>query len=336
MSTIIPPLFLDKVADPPFDDPSSGITLRTSDGFDFYVHEAILSTASPVLKQKLSVHKVGFSYVDSENQVHLANKTFMVSIDSATLDRILRFCYPVPRPEIEDEVQLLEICRFADEYKLEGVMEAMEDEYIRLVYNEKEPLVEYAMGVMHSWAKLTSLAIRASLGHTANNLLRQGTANSTHYAVRVLSQADYHRFLQFHFVCRERISRIFLSFHSLEVWDVMKADKALTPHSCQFGRWGKSHAVFPAWLIEWGGMMGNAIIRGAPYPDLKLAQRERQLRSMSCRGTCAACDDIQRNLTMTRLVHMMDDVIEEKVEQTIDEIEEELFPSADTNSEESE
>ncbi|KAJ8480846.1 hypothetical protein ONZ45_g15514 [Pleurotus djamor] len=313
------------IAQEPFDDLIAGVTLHTHDGYDFYVHEAILSAASRKLKMKLETTEASVRYHQSTGQIIGAVKLLPVSINSATLDCVLRFCYPIPNPKVRDRTQLESMLFFANEHALEGVVSALEEEFIRLVDVNKEPLVAYAVGLRFKWIKLRDLATRASLLCTVDQLLHQGTSHADHYALQSLSQADYHRFLLFHYRCRERISQIYPSFHSLELWDSMKNDRSLERHTCHSGRWGRSHMLLPCWLIEWMENLGEAVSRGAACQDMKLARRERGLAqfkamTVTSEGTCSACIDPKRNLSLNCMIHFLDDIIEEKVEQAIFEV----------------
>ncbi|KAL5524741.1 hypothetical protein ACEPAF_9887 [Sanghuangporus sanghuang] len=82
------------VASPPFDGPGGDVILRTSDDVDFWVLKAILELASPVFKDMFSLPQP-----DNEGDT-VQTPIIAVSESSATLDALLRLCYPVERPQL--------------------------------------------------------------------------------------------------------------------------------------------------------------------------------------------------------------------------------------------
>ncbi|KAL5482859.1 hypothetical protein ACEPAI_9454 [Sanghuangporus weigelae] len=102
------------VASPPFDGPGGDVILRTSDDVDFWVLKAILEFASPVFKDM-------FSLPQPDNKGDAVQTPIIaVSESSATLDALLRLCYPVERPQLlEQDMSLIgDVLHAAQKYDI--------------------------------------------------------------------------------------------------------------------------------------------------------------------------------------------------------------------------
>ncbi|TCD69437.1 hypothetical protein EIP91_007562 [Steccherinum ochraceum] len=106
------PLPLTTVAQDPFNDDTADVVLRSSDAVDFYVHKIILSVASPFFKQMFSLHQPPSEHPANEDQgltVTVSGSPVPVvpiSEGSATMDYLLRLCYPVTDPRLPTEVMI--------------------------------------------------------------------------------------------------------------------------------------------------------------------------------------------------------------------------------------
>ncbi|KAI0063268.1 hypothetical protein BV25DRAFT_408442 [Artomyces pyxidatus] len=94
-------------ASAPFDDVRADIILRSCDGIDFRVFKNILSVASPVFADMFDL-----SHPPSANNTRETRHglpVFVLSEDARTLDRLLRFCYPVRSPQLKNlgDIRLL-------------------------------------------------------------------------------------------------------------------------------------------------------------------------------------------------------------------------------------
>ena len=77
----------------PFLKPNGDVILRSADGHCFCVVKAILTIASPFFQSL-------FSLPQPKDQSDVP--TVLVSEDGRTLDILLRFCYPVKSPVVDD------------------------------------------------------------------------------------------------------------------------------------------------------------------------------------------------------------------------------------------
>lgn len=88
-----------KVASSPFNSESADIILRTSDHVDFHVHRVVMSLASPFFSTMFSLKPPE----GQECNCKIAKaEPVVVAEDSVVLDHLLRFCYPLREPVIQD------------------------------------------------------------------------------------------------------------------------------------------------------------------------------------------------------------------------------------------
>ena len=103
---------------PPFDDADADVILRSSDGVDFRVYKVILSKASLFFKDMFTLPPPSpDSQDDYKDDYKDGAPIITLSEDSASLDLLLRFCYPVEDPTlstIEDVETVMEIGRKYD------------------------------------------------------------------------------------------------------------------------------------------------------------------------------------------------------------------------------
>nr|VWO94991.1 N/A [Ganoderma boninense] len=99
----------------PFNQPSADITLRTSDRIDFYVHSPILSQASPMFADMLSLPQPS-----SVSQVAIADRPVVdVTEDSRALEMLLRLCYPVLKEKLDKLDDIVPVLQAAMKYDME-------------------------------------------------------------------------------------------------------------------------------------------------------------------------------------------------------------------------
>ncbi|KAI0046378.1 hypothetical protein FA95DRAFT_1560156 [Auriscalpium vulgare] len=83
-------------AAPPFDGPFADMILRSCDGIRFHVSKYILSIASPVFADMFRLAVAAASLDEMCDGLPMVPMTE----DAATLDLLLRWCYPTPRPPL--------------------------------------------------------------------------------------------------------------------------------------------------------------------------------------------------------------------------------------------
>ena len=112
----------------PFNQPSADITLRSSDHVDFHVHRIILSQASPVFADMLTVpqphpptrHGDACPIVD-------------VTEDSKTLRNLLLLCYPVNKPDLGSLDDIVSVLEGALKYDMEWPITLLTRDLLALI-----------------------------------------------------------------------------------------------------------------------------------------------------------------------------------------------------------
>ncbi|KAM5536665.1 hypothetical protein V8D89_009760, partial [Ganoderma adspersum] len=100
------------VAPAPFNQPSADITLRTPDLVDFHVHSQILSQASPIFADMLSLPQ--------PSSPSATRPLVDVSEDSKTLENLMRLCYPIAKPKVAELADLASLLEAAAKYEMVG------------------------------------------------------------------------------------------------------------------------------------------------------------------------------------------------------------------------
>ncbi|THH28089.1 hypothetical protein EUX98_g6097 [Antrodiella citrinella] len=115
------------LAKAPFHNQFADVVLRTSDNVNFYVYKVILSEASPFFKQMFSLPNQPLSSqpedMHHEVVVSATGTTIpVVSVteNSATIDYLLRLCYPIADPKASAELSIVTgLLEVAVKYELE-------------------------------------------------------------------------------------------------------------------------------------------------------------------------------------------------------------------------
>ncbi|KAL5513335.1 hypothetical protein ACEPAH_3734 [Sanghuangporus vaninii] len=165
----------------PFLQPNGDVILHSADSHKFYVVKAILIIASPFFRSL-------FSLPQPEDQSNVP--TISVSEDSRTLDVLLRFCYPIKNPVVEDLSLAETVLAAALKYEMEIVVQGM----CRVLVSEKaldtQPLRVYAIACQHKLAEETRLAAIATLRAAIEDVYVE--------ELEALSAAHYFNLLKFH------------------------------------------------------------------------------------------------------------------------------------------
>lgn len=145
-----------ETASEPFDKPSTAdIIFRTSDGVHFYAHKIILSLASTFFEGMFSISQPSPAGKVQEtlNGVPVVD----VPEDEATLDCMLRYCYPVHDPAVDNFELLDRVLGAVIKYALIEAIELATTTVYDLSY--RDPRKAYAISYRH---KLQRVALKAA------------------------------------------------------------------------------------------------------------------------------------------------------------------------------
>ncbi|GBE89539.1 hypothetical protein SCP_1602010 [Sparassis crispa] len=178
-------------AQPPFDNPSANIILRSSDNIDFCVHSIILSEASPFFKDLFSLQQPIVDHTKSNNTDEYRDGRLVITVreDSRTLDGLLRLCYPITDPELKDLLLVRAMLEAALKYQMDEAT-AITRKALRS-FAEKEPL--------RIWAIACQLRLEEDAHYAAQFTLQQTSiADSFPQEMQEITAGPYFRLLKYH------------------------------------------------------------------------------------------------------------------------------------------
>ena len=168
-----------RVATPPFDGEFSDVILRTWDQVDFHLHKNILSMSSPFFRDMFSLTQP--QTPSDTNDVPVID----IPETADLFDRLLRFCYPTPDPEIQTTSQILPIFKIAEKYGMEGTvvnlrlpLERLIPDYAREVFaiSCRYGMESVAMKAAVSWHGTShQLSLQPAQGVSWTSTLAGGT-----------------------------------------------------------------------------------------------------------------------------------------------------------------
>ncbi|KZS91901.1 hypothetical protein SISNIDRAFT_456086 [Sistotremastrum niveocremeum HHB9708] len=123
---------------PVFSFPDPDLTVRSSDKIAFKVHKWILSSASGVFKDMLALDDLPVGTSAPGSVVDVAE-------DSGSLEAMLRFMYPLPRPICKDMDTVLPLLHVADKYHIPIITSAMQENLIASHFIENDTLRTFAV-----------------------------------------------------------------------------------------------------------------------------------------------------------------------------------------------
>ena len=156
----------------PFDKPKSAdVILRSSGPLDFRARKAILAEASAVFDDMFNLPQPPASAstsVPSATRVHIDSSEYKDGLpvitlqeDSATLDTLLRLCYPIPKKPIQGIDTLARALAASIKYVMEGVTAMLREDLRRLASDYS--LRAFCLAAQHGFAQEAKHAVRASL-----------------------------------------------------------------------------------------------------------------------------------------------------------------------------
>ncbi|KAI0675765.1 hypothetical protein C8Q78DRAFT_348081 [Trametes maxima] len=121
----------------PFNKTNTDIILRSSDHVDFRVYSQILTAASPFFEVMFGVPQPP---LEEQNLRH-GLSVIEFSEDSATLDALLRVCYPIIKAKAPPTLETIEtVLRAAMKYEIELAIEGFTDDLLSLAYEHPVPV----------------------------------------------------------------------------------------------------------------------------------------------------------------------------------------------------
>lgn len=260
----------------PFDKKteSTDVILRSSDGLDFHVHKLVLSLASPFFGDMFSLPRRRDSEEAEENSVDMEES-------NSVLDKLLRFCYPVDEPLLDDTKLALDLLSATIKYDMDGPTSRVKRIIMSPSVIAENPLLIYSASCKLGLADEAKLAAKISLRYPMLTLGTQGLQN--------LPALAYHRFLVYHQKCSITASELVCKADWLptDTWDFSRLFVQGTCNSpcCAGVYWGGISTR------KWIGDYMNHVrerLRMRPSP-LVVYEEETLARSLKLAGRCIVC-----------------------------------------------
>ncbi|KAJ8502389.1 hypothetical protein ONZ45_g11803 [Pleurotus djamor] len=185
-----------KLASAPFDSASADLKLHSCDGVEFRVHKVVLQMATPFFENILAMPQS--PHTNTINGIPI----IPFEEHSSTLDALLRYCYPVPDPVIQEFTTLEDILKACHKFDFTAVTARMEKEYLRICAHvvRDSPCAAFALACQYKWSIVARAAAEASLLHKMDDLVRE--IPSLAYP---LDADDFFQLFKYHVRCREVI-----------------------------------------------------------------------------------------------------------------------------------
>lgn len=182
------------VAPSPFDKSTvAGAVLRSCDLVDFRIRQCILTEASTFFEGLFSLPQGPSSEVKACDTEHTEDglPVITMSEDSATLEDLLRICYPVRNPEIKTIEELRMLLEAATKYAVDVAVDFARDRLSD--FAESMPLRVYAIAVRYGFKEETKFAAKCFLNHPVHTMYEP--------ELEEITGGAYHRLLEYHRRC---------------------------------------------------------------------------------------------------------------------------------------
>ncbi|KAI0645764.1 hypothetical protein C8Q79DRAFT_713602 [Trametes meyenii] len=133
----------------PFDGDDTDVIFRSCDGVDFRLHKSIITRVSPVWRDMLAP-------LDSKHPVTGTPQAVTLTEDTETLDNLLRFCYPISRPQFTSLGDACEALHAASKYRMYPIILALKESL--LLFLNSEPLRVYCIAYMYRCGDVAQMA----------------------------------------------------------------------------------------------------------------------------------------------------------------------------------
>ncbi|KAF7795595.1 hypothetical protein EIP86_006758 [Pleurotus ostreatoroseus] len=165
---------------PPFpfsNNPQADLIIRTSDEAKFEVIKAILAAASPVFDDMFTIAQPSSSETataDPGSDGGAASlPTVDVTEDSTTLERLLRFCYPVANPSLRTLPETIAVLEAARKYGIDAAQAGCAEHLARLAPTSPRVAMQvFALACLFGRENLARTAAPHTLGLSLDALLK--------------------------------------------------------------------------------------------------------------------------------------------------------------------
>ena len=189
-------------AGPPFHDIMPGLTvvLRSSDDIDFFVIKSILAKVSVVFRDMFDLPNAApevSSPLESDNQRH-GLPVIQVTETSRTLNIVLRLCYPVENPDLNNLEDIRLFLEARRKYMIEAFDQTIKDALAQIA--ESRPFSVYALASRYALEDVANDAAKQTLCFSQGDVL----VLKNESALKDITGEQYHRLVQYRRDCVRR------------------------------------------------------------------------------------------------------------------------------------
>lgn len=123
---------------PHFQFADANLIVRSADKVDFHVHKSIMSFASRVFRDMISLG-------DLSSASSLPMRVVDVVEESESMEALLRYIYPLRRPTFMDLEPIILLLEMADKYDIPIITSSLEDFLLLSPLAQPEPIGTYAL-----------------------------------------------------------------------------------------------------------------------------------------------------------------------------------------------
>lgn len=172
----------------PFDNPVADFVIRSKDGVNFRVRSGIIAEASLIFSGMFEIPLPEPNQTADDADYMDGKPVVAVEEDSATLDRLLRLCYPTADPVLTELRDVRLVLVAAMKYEMEEAIALMKKKLLTFVASQ--PLTV--------WASACILGLENEAKTAAQALLRVDLPKDAPPELREVSAGNYYRLVKFH------------------------------------------------------------------------------------------------------------------------------------------
>lgn len=285
-----------KVAPPPFNDAHADVILRSSDHVDFQVYRIILTNASQVFRDMFAVPQPTGGRDAGAPIIEMAE-------DEASLDVMLRCCYPGLAPTITSTAQAAQILRWTDKFGLYGIAERVGREFEEFGEIESKPVEAFALACQYRWRGVAVRAAKASLKLSADELIEQ----QADAALSAITGKEYQVLFQYHRSCRV-VCRDLTRYTAWIPRDINCFDKHAHTTCGDTKKIGS--LSFARWWCVYMQEMGHDFMQEGPATVHTMGcHLEAAIRGMGA-SSCGACKSVKMCLNFVKFAQWLQSEID--------------------------
>ncbi|EPQ56209.1 hypothetical protein GLOTRDRAFT_26295, partial [Gloeophyllum trabeum ATCC 11539] len=254
---------------------TADVVLLSSDQVKFWVHKNILDLSSEALAHIVCAGSVGHHIVNGVRLVQLED-------NAKILDGLLRYCYPLDRPDVSDFSTMQALLDAALKYEMPHAAKSLRRALISEAFLNSHPLRVFATACRYLLHNEACIAAKATLQH---DMISPEAPE-----LKRINGLSYHRLLTFRQKCVQGALSLLSNFHWVlrDDWVWLQCQScASASHTWRFAHAQGTYPVRKWWVgyIE----RASKALKEKPSPGVLTTQailRECTREATQCRTCC--------------------------------------------------